>query len=593
MTFWWNVAGDAVAADVRDPIDWNQDGDTKDIVKLSDVKLLDINRDRVCVGPGPDRKLQTEPATSDATQTLQPFVDNSLDAVVTGEDRDCDTTKKAGSDDQQVQKKGFKQPDTLGGHDDWSSLCYRAFLADADCTTGDSGSELTLQQEQQLQDALVAAVIEFLNEPPAAEAGGPYVVNEGSTVILDGNASSDPDNDLMTFSWNPATHLDAATTAMPTYRGVDDTVDTLTLTVTDPDGLTDSDMTTVTVLNVAPNVTATGDFIEEAETATVTATFTDPGVSDTHTARINWGDGTALEPVAVNQRLGSGSLSGSHVYGDNGTYLVTVMVIDDDSGVGTGSTAVVVSNRVPDVTLTTTGIVSFPGGGVFVGRIGVSQEHEASATDPGSDDLTFTWDFGPVTTYFNDGTRPDPLPSPGGTFPFTANDAATVTLGIPGLELIQVTTNDDDGGSDTDSTAKLFTGDTDRTYGSGYWKHQYRGNGKLQVDEATLEGYLEIVDFVSRVFSEQTTATTSTAAAAVLSPGGGDKRAVATADLFVAWLHFASGAVSSDATVPIKGLQVPYLEVMNEIEAIVLDPIATRAHLLLASFLAQLARQAS
>jgi len=76
----------------------------------------------------------------------------------------------------------------------------------------------------------------------------------------------------------------------------------------------------------------------------------------------------------------------------------------------------------------------------------------ATATDPGSDDLTVTWEWGegtPATAraYFNDGTAPDPYPSPGGTFPFTATDEAKhiyLTAGTYGLGL---TVRDDDGGS--------------------------------------------------------------------------------------------------------------------------------------------------
>ena len=51
----------------------------------------------------------------------------------------------------------------------------------------------------------------------------------------------------------------------------------------------------------------------------------------------------------------------------------------------------------------------------------------STATDSGSDDLTFTWDWGDgtpteSTTYYNDGVGSDPYPSPGGTYPFSAAD---------------------------------------------------------------------------------------------------------------------------------------------------------------------------
>ena len=279
---------------------------------------------------------------------------------------------------------------------------------------------------------------------------------------------------------------------------------------------------------------------------------------------------------------------------------MTVTITDDDGGSGSDTVSVAVANLEPDVTLDPTGTVSFPGGDAFVGRIDTPQDHAASATDPGSDDLTFAWASGQTTTSFNDGVGPDPFPSPLGIFPFLASDGTTVIFATPGVATIgvtvtvTVTVTDDDGGSDGDDAAKVVVGDADGTFGNGYWKHQYSGDGNPQVDAASLEGYLDIVNFVSGVFSEHTILATAADADAVLSPSGNDKRAVATADLLAGWLHFASGAVSHEAVVPLSGgTTMNFLDVMVEIEGIVLDDAAPRTELMRASFLAQRLRQAS
>jgi hypothetical protein len=76
----------------------------------------------------------------------------------------------------------------------------------------------------------------------------------------------------------------------------------------------------------------------------------------------------------------------------------------------------------------------------------------ATATDPGSDDLTFTWDWGDgtpatATTYYNDGVGPDPYPSPGGTYPFAALDAQTHTYTMTEMYDLKLIVRDDDGGA--------------------------------------------------------------------------------------------------------------------------------------------------
>ena len=79
-----------------------------------------------------------------------------------------------------------------------------------------------------------------------------------------------------------------------------------------------------------------------------------------------------------------------------------------------------------------------------------------TATDPGSDDLTFTWDFeyGPSISniYYNDGTGPDPDPSPQGTYPFSASDTVGHTYGDDGEFSVTLTVQDDDGGETSYTT---------------------------------------------------------------------------------------------------------------------------------------------
>ncbi len=110
---------------------------------------------------------------------------------------------------------------------------------------------------------------------------------------------------------------------------------TVTVTVTDDDGDSDDETFTVTVTDVAPvfdgeELDATST---ECEVASFSASFSDCNSNDTHTATVDWGDGT-VEAATVVEADGSGTASGSHGYTNNGTYSVTVTVID---AVDTGS----------------------------------------------------------------------------------------------------------------------------------------------------------------------------------------------------------------------------------------------------------------
>ncbi len=68
----------------------------------------------------------------------------------------------------------------------------------------------------------------------------------------------------------------------------------------------------------------------------VSASFTDPDISDNHTALWTWGDGTSSEGT-VSESNGSGSVAGIHSYTSAGVYQIVLTVTDQKAGSGQAS----------------------------------------------------------------------------------------------------------------------------------------------------------------------------------------------------------------------------------------------------------------
>jgi uncharacterized repeat protein (TIGR01451 family) len=195
---------------------------------------------------------------------------------------------------------------------------------------------------------------------PTAVAGGPYQVNEGSTVLLNGSGSSSPNGAPLSYAWdldNDGFFDDASgVTAVFSAASRDDGVYPVRLRVSNG-VLSDVGDTAVTVLNVAPQVSlsATSWQILAGQTVTFTGSFNDPGLLDTHTNSWNFGDSSGSA---------TGSLAQSHQYSALGQYTVSFTVTDDDGGQGEAVHSIQVvesfSQFLPFVVLTICQKVSTP-----------------------------------------------------------------------------------------------------------------------------------------------------------------------------------------------------------------------------------------
>jgi len=234
--------------------------------------------------------------------------------------------------------------------------------------------------------------------PPVADAGGPYVVDEGSTPVLDGSATTDPNNDIVSYEWDCTDDgVYDVLTASPTTTGCtygDQQTHTLRLKVTDATASVSEDTAVVTVVNVAPLMTAmTVPPGNENQPLTISATAYEIA-EDTATFTWDLGDGS---PARVGDTV-------THTYLDDGAYTVSLVLTDEDGGVSAPSTATAnIANLAPviDSMVLEDGVEASP------------VTFTASASDVPADTVTLTWSFGDgspaqtgttvVQTYEDDG----------------------------------------------------------------------------------------------------------------------------------------------------------------------------------------------
>jgi len=193
------------------------------------------------------------------------------------------------------------------------------------------------------------------------------MINENGTAMLTGTIT-DPgtlDTFLLDINWgdplspnNLETYVIGASefgtqTFTLTHRYFDDnpsgtSSDVYTISVAVTDGVDmDYNTTIVEVANVAPEITefsssaTLSDKGIEGEPVSIVASFVDIGTLDTHTAKIDWGDGT-VTGATVAESEGNGTVFADHTYEAGGIYTVTVTLEDDDAGSAIVSTTAVI-----------------------------------------------------------------------------------------------------------------------------------------------------------------------------------------------------------------------------------------------------------
>jgi PKD repeat protein len=168
-------------------------------------------------------------------------------------------------------------------------------------------------------------------------------INQGEAITFSANYSDAGINDTHTITWNFGDGSNPVNSINnPSHQFTKAGTHNVTVTVTDNDGASTTDIIQVTVTNVAPTIN-TVDIptnINEGSTVQLTATASDAG-NDVLT--YNWYINGATTPI-VGQTI-------DYNFTNRGNYPVKLDVIDSNGGIVTQTIDVTITNVAPTIDL--------------------------------------------------------------------------------------------------------------------------------------------------------------------------------------------------------------------------------------------------
>ena len=176
------------------------------------------------------------------------------------------------------------------------------------------------------------------NVAPTAVLSNDGPKDEGSPVTITFADQFDPGtSDIFTYSFDlnndGVYEIVDSSNCIATYTWYENGLYPVNGMIKDDDGGFTEYTTIVTVDNVPPTIISlTGpptDPIELGTPIVLHGVFVDPGILDSHVARIIWGDG---QKTTVNLVAGVYEVSGSHTYASAGVYTIALNITDDDGG---------------------------------------------------------------------------------------------------------------------------------------------------------------------------------------------------------------------------------------------------------------------
>lgn len=192
------------------------------------------------------------------------------------------------------------------------------------------------------------------NRDPTAVVGGPYEVEVGSSIPVDGSLSSDPDDQVLSFSWGASSGgFDAASSATPNYQApLTPGIYTLELTVDDGNGGVSMASTQVQVFemtapNTPPVATIGGPYLVEVDNGVALdgSASSDP---DGSIVSYNW----TIDPDTGFSLSSSTAASPMFTPTIDGIFTATLAITDDRYGFDSTETTITATHCEFDLALT-------------------------------------------------------------------------------------------------------------------------------------------------------------------------------------------------------------------------------------------------
>ncbi|MCO6452274.1 MAG: right-handed parallel beta-helix repeat-containing protein, partial [Caldilineales bacterium] len=168
----------------------------------------------------------------------------------------------------------------------------------------------------------------------------PTSAEEGDPINFSANPAGSGLGEIVASQWSFGNGVGVRDVLETTYIYQDNSVYVASIAMQDADGAVGSGAITVDIANAPPEfeIAQTPSGLVGRPVSLSPITFTDKGALDTHTATIDWGDGTPVsvgQVVRDNQASSPSGMVGTvtfpaHTYGNADGYIASVCIRDDD-----------------------------------------------------------------------------------------------------------------------------------------------------------------------------------------------------------------------------------------------------------------------